>query len=143
MVRTITRCVCLTALALAAAGCGESKRATTNVAGTVTFRGKPVPAGYINFMPDVSAGNSGEVKGFPIVDGQYDTSKGTNPGIYPGAMVIQISGFDGKVVSLWPHGKQIFNSVEIKETVQGGTKDIVVPESAGRNVQVVPTADPE
>ncbi len=143
MIRTTAGCACLAALALAAAGCGEAKRPTANVAGTVTFRGKPVPAGFINFLPDVTAGHSGEVKGFPIVDGRYDTAKGSSPGIYPGAMVIRISGFDGKAVSQWPKGKQIFNEYEFREAVQGGTKDIVVPESAGQNVKVVPTADPE
>lgn len=124
-------------------GCGEGKRATVNVSGTVTFKGKPVPQGFINFMPDFSAGNKGEVKGFPIVDGAYDTAEGSSPGVYAGANVITISGFDGKKQNLWPKGKQIFNPIELKETVGEGKKDYVVPESAGQNVRVVPTADPD
>ena len=131
---------CLTALAF---GCGGGKRATVNVSGKVTFKGNPVPAGFINFMPDVPGGNRGEVKGFPIVDGVYNTAEGTNPGIYPGANIITISGFDGKKQNLWPKGKQIFNPIELKETVSEGTKDYVVPLSAGQNVRIVPTADPE
>jgi hypothetical protein len=137
------RVVLLLGLSGLAFGCGGGKRATVNVSGTVTFKGKPVPQGFINFMPDLAGGNTGEVKGFPIVDGAYNTAEGSSPGIYAGANVISISGFDGKKQNLWPKGKQIFNPIELKETVSEGKKDYVVPESAGQNVRVVPTADPD
>jgi hypothetical protein len=130
-------------LAVIVVGCGDAKRSTINVSGKVTFRGKAVPAGFINFMPDFAAGNKGEVKGFEIVDGVYDTAKGSNPGIYPGANVVTISGFDGVKQNMWPKGKQIFNPVEMKENVSAGTKDYTIPESAGQNVRIVPTADPD
>lgn len=142
MVRTTTRGVTLALLIWAAAGCGGgTKRDTVNLVGKVTFKGQPVPAGFINFTPDVPGGNSGEVKGFPIVNGLYDTAQGDNPGIYAGANMVQISGFDGKAQKLWPQGKQIFNPVELKEDVRGGAKDFQVPDAAGRDVRVVPTAD--
>jgi hypothetical protein len=128
---------------LVAFGCGESKKPTVNVKGTVSFKGKPVPAGFINFMPDVMGGNSGEVKGFEIIDGVYDTSKGSSPGVYAGQNTITISGFDGKKLNQWPKGKQIFNPIELKESVSAGSKDYVVPDSAGQNVRIQPTADPD
>jgi hypothetical protein len=128
-----------------ALGCGNKKRTVSQLSGKVTFKGKPVPAGFINFMPDVTGGNSGEVKSFPIVDGNYNTAEGDNPGVYQGANKVMISGFDGKPLDLWPKGKQIFNPIDLNESVPDGTntKDFVVPESAGQNVRIVPTADPK
>lgn len=129
----------------ALAGCGPKARPVAHLSGKVMFKGKLVPAGFINFMPDVTAGNAGEVKAFPIVNGAYNTADGSSPGVYPGANKVTISGFDGQAVRLWPKGKQIFNPVELNETVPTGTntRDFEVPASAGQNVQVVPTADPD
>lgn len=127
-------------------GCGEKPRTVAQMSGKVTFKGKPVPAGFINFLPDVTGGNAGEVKAFPIVDGAYNTADGDNPGIYPGVNRIMISGFDGKPRGdLWPKGQQIFNPIDLTETVPEGTtaKDFVVPDVAGQNVRIVPTGDPK
>jgi hypothetical protein len=41
----------LTAAVLAAAGCGTDHPKTAVVRGTVTYRGKPVPYGNVNFIP--------------------------------------------------------------------------------------------
>ena len=133
------------AILVVSSGCGEAKRDILNLSGKVTFKGQPVPAGYINFMPDITGGNKGEVKGFPIKDGIYNTAEGTNPGIYPGKNKVMISGFNGKAKKLWPNGEQIFNPIEMEVSVEKGTstKDFEVPESAGQNVRIVPTADPD
>jgi len=53
---------------LAAVGCG-SKGST--VSGTVTFNGKPVPEGYINFYP---ADGKSAPAGGAIKDGRYSVS---------------------------------------------------------------------
>lgn len=126
------------------AGCGEAKREIAHLSGKVTFKGQPVPEGFINFLPDVPGGNQGEVKAFSIKDGAYNTAEGSNPGVYPGANKIMISGFDGKAKKLWPKGVQIFNPINLDLTVAAGTntKDFEVPLSAGQNVKIVPTADP-
>ena len=140
------RCLLLLPVVLVTAfGCGDKQRTVAHLSGKVTFKGKPVPAGFINFMPDVTGGNAGEVKAFPIMDGEYNTAQGDNPGIYPGTNKVMISGFDGKPLDLWPKGKQIFNPIDLTETVPAGTttRDFVVPDSAGQNVRVVPTADPK
>jgi hypothetical protein len=144
-----SRWIVVTLLGVVAAlncGCGEKPRTVAHLSGSVTLNGKPVPAGFINFLPDVTAGNSGEVKAFPIIDGKYNTAEGSNPGIYPGVNKVMISGFDGKPSGdLWPKGKQIFNPIDLMETVPDGTttKDFVIPPSAAQNVRIVPTGDPK
>jgi hypothetical protein len=134
----------LMAMVVVSGGCGQAKREVANLSGKVIFKGQPVPVGFINFTPDVVGGNRGEVKAFEIKDGVYNTAEGPNPGIYPGANKVMISGFNGKAKALWPKGEQIFNPINQDVTVAAGTntKDFEVPLSAGQNVKIVPTADP-
>jgi hypothetical protein len=126
-------------LALLAAGCSP-KEELAQLSGKVTFKGQPVPAGYISFTPEAGKGS---VRVCQIKDGVYDSSKEVPPGIYPGKNLIRIGGFDGKKVPMWGQGKQIFNPVDDVMEVQLGTttKDFVIPESAGKNVRITPTAD--
>lgn len=123
-------------------GC-TSKPKAPHLSGTVTFKGQPVPAGWISFTPDVGGGASGPVKVFQIKDGVYDSSKEDQPGLFPGGYQVRIAGFDGKKIPLYGQGKQIFNPVDEKFTVpaETTTKDWVIPESAGQNVKIQPTAD--
>jgi hypothetical protein len=131
-----------------AAGC-SSKGKYAQISGKVTFKGQPIPAGWISFTPDVAAGGTGKIKVFQIKDGVYDSaqevpaSKEDQPGLKPGVHLIRIAGFDGKKIPFWGQGKQIFNEIQDKHTVPEGTstKDFVIPESAGQNVKIVPTAD--
>jgi hypothetical protein len=62
-----------------------------------------------------------------------------NPGVY----FVRIAGFDGKKIPMYGQGKQIFNPIEEKFTVPEGstTKDWEIPDSAGANVKIQPTAD--
>lgn len=145
MLRIAFYVVPLLAVTLVLAGCGSSKRKVANLSGKVMFKGKPVPEGFINFLPDVPGGNKGEAKGFPIKNGEYNTATGSNPGVYPGANKIRISGFNGKPKNLWPQGEQIFNPIEENLTVAEGnnTKDFDVPASAAQNLRIEPTADPQ
>jgi hypothetical protein len=121
------------------AGC-SSKPPMGQISGTVTFKGQPVPAGWISFTPEPGKGS---VRVCQIKDGVYDSSKEGQPGIFPGKNLVKIAGFDGVKVRLWGQGKQIFNPVddEIEITTGTMTKDFVIPESAGKNVRIVPTAD--
>jgi hypothetical protein len=113
------------------------------LSGKVIFKGKPVPAGFITFMPDSSAGNPGQLKSAPIKDGLYDTAQAPDPGVQPGITIVSIYGHDGKMIAYYPQGKQIFNRYELKETVPEGvtTKDFTVPDSAANNLIVAPTSD--
>jgi hypothetical protein len=143
MIRRADRFVALAALLLAAAGCGKGAVNKAQLSGTVTFNGKPVPAGYISFMPDANAGGKGPVKVAQIKDGVYDTALETDPGVAPGPTVIRIAGFDGKKQKGFSQGKQIFNPYELRETLPEGAtkKDFTVPASAADNLKIVPTSD--
>src|SRR5262245_46433380 len=138
-----TRTLMVGALAvLLLCGCSsEPQRA--QLSGKVTFKGQPVPAAWISFMPEGGAGTDGQVKLLQITDGVYNTSQENEPGLAPGQYRIRIAGFDGNKVPNWGQGKQIFNPVDDTYTVPEGssTKDFVIPDSAGENVKIVPTAD--
>lgn len=127
---------------LLAVGCA-SKPQPSQLSGKVTFKGEPVPAGFISFAPDVGAGNLGQIQVFQIKDGVYDSAKQSPPGINPGAYLLEIHGFNGKVEPFYGQGKQIFNAVKDVYTVPAGTstKDFVIPDSAGQNVKIQKTAD--
>lgn len=137
-------------LALAVAitcGCKKEPK-LSKISGTITFKGQPVPAGYISFTPDVANGNSGPLRVFQIKNGVYDSSldipPGMSPGLPEGNYFVRIAGFDGKVIPFFGQGKQIFNEVtDLEHKVPEGvsTKDFVIPESAGQNVIIQRTAD--
>jgi hypothetical protein len=146
MVRALTTVTAVACL-FASDGCGPPKREIAHLSGKITLNGKPIPAGFINFIPGVGGG---EAKQFDIKDGQYNTAEGPNPGIYPGENRIYIQGTDGKVPSgadadFWPKGKQVMNPYEFNFTVPSGTntKDIEVPASYGQNVKVQRMGDPK
>ena len=138
---TIRSLLLLLALAALAGGC-SAKSVPAQLSGKVTFKGQAVPAGWISFTPEVTA-EFGQVKVFQIKEGVYDSSQENEPGLYPGTYQIRIAGFDGKRIPLYGQGKQIFNPIEDNYTVPDGTstKDFVIPDSAGQNVKIQPTAD--
>ncbi len=142
MTRIVRRLRCILVIFVLTAGCSKTAK-IGQLSGTVTFKGKPVPAGYISFMPDTTGGNLGQVKVAQIHDGAYDTAVETNPGISPGAMVIRIAGFDGKKQKGFSQGKQIFNPYEVRATVADGTStlDFTVPPSAADRLRIEPTSD--
>jgi hypothetical protein len=69
-----------------AGGCGPGD-GRVSVFGTVTYQGKPVPAGAITFLTTVGA--PGPVCGDMIRDGRYDVPK--TKGILPGTYRVMIS----------------------------------------------------
>ncbi len=76
-------------------GCGGSDAPEVyHVSGTVTFDGKPVPAGRIRFVPDTSKGNSGPPGYAQIVDGKFDTESEGGQGHVSGPMIVSIQGHD-------------------------------------------------
>jgi hypothetical protein len=121
-----------------------SKPKAAQLSGKVTFRGRPVPAGYISFAPDVANGSQGQIRVLQIKDGSYDSAKEAPPGINPGPYFLRIAGFDGKRIPYFGRGKQIFNEwKDIEFTIPEGasTKDFEVPSSLGENVHIQRTAD--
>jgi hypothetical protein len=140
MARAAGRLMVLAVVAALAAGCGGGgkKLPAVMVSGKVTFKGQPVPAGFITFQAEQGPVRSAEIK-----DGVYDTAKSADPGVIPGTAVVRITGFDGKKLPYYPQGKQIFNPYELRETITEGatTKDFDVPASAANNLKIEPTAD--
>jgi hypothetical protein len=127
-------------LALATvAGC-SSQPELAQLSGKVMFKGQPVPAGWISFTPEPGRGS---VRVCQIRNGVYDTATEAQPGIHPGKYQVKIAGFDGQKVPHWGQGKQIFNPIDAEVVVPTGvtTRDFEVPESAGKNVKILPTAD--
>ena len=124
-------------------GC-TSKPKPVQLSGKVIFKGQPVPAGYITFMPDVSNGNRGTTKLLRIKDGVYDSSQAPpDQALTAGAYHLRIAGFDGQVQPRFNQGKQIFNPVQETFVVpdKASTKDFTIPDSAGQNVLIAPTDD--
>ena len=104
----------LTALVLLlAAGCGSGEKLFT-LTGTVTYDGKPVPAGVIYFDPDPTKG-AGGTQGFATIkDGKFTTGVG-GQGIQGGAYDIRVMGFDGKPGDEAPMGKPLWPGEEHTE----------------------------
>lgn len=90
-------------------GCGDASGTPQfDIAGAVTYQGKPIPAGMITFEPDASKGNKGPQGYAPIQDGRYDT-RNNGRGSVGGPQVVVISGSDGAAVSDDnPSGKPLF-----------------------------------
>jgi hypothetical protein len=76
-----------------ATGCSEPRVGRFDLTGQVTYRGQPVPKGYMIFTPDREKGNSGPAAKSTIVNGQYETIKGL--GVVGGPHVVSIVGTDG------------------------------------------------
>lgn len=118
----------LATLGLLTVGCSRGPQ-FHDVSGTVTYRGKPLPAGVIYFNPDVQRGNDGP-QGYAIIkDGEYTTATAGGKGVLGGAYVVRIEGFDGKPGNELPLGKPMFTdfqtAVDFPESAT--TKDFDVP----------------
>jgi len=90
--------------ALWAAGCGPSGAGPERhlISGSVSFAGRPVPRGRIEFEPDAARGNRGPAGVARIVDGRYRTER--RFGAVAGPQVVRISGSDGVPRSLSGEG---------------------------------------
>ena len=109
------------------AGCAAEEK-LYDVSGTVTYDGKPIPAGMVYLDPDPSKGTSG-MQGFaPIKDGRFDTAV-EGRGIRGGAYVIRVAGHDGVVGNENPWGRPLFNEYEFKKDLPKEKSElpIVVP----------------
>lgn len=122
-------------VAMLLAGCrGTEGPSQYELSGTVTFQGKPVPAGTITFEPDAVKGNHGP-QGFALIqDGRYDT-RAEGRGSVGGPQVVRISGSDGVAAGeAFPTGKPLFEpyttSVDLPK--ESSTHDFDVPVSAAR-----------
>jgi len=117
-------------------GCGDGGPPRYHIRGSVTFAGKPVPAGAISFIP-VGETVSPRGPGFcRFTAGQYESQSGRSPG--SGPYRVLIDGYDGipfevklgEEIEEHPLGKPIFPThiVEVDLPPEhGGSFDFEVP----------------
>lgn len=112
-------------------GCDSGEK-RYRLQGSVTFKGKPVPEGYIVFEPDSSQGNVGGPGRAKILDGKYDTGADENVGVLGGPHVVRIQGFDKKITGESAQEvalpKSLFTDYSVSEDLpkQDGTKDFEI-----------------
>ena len=75
------------ALALFAAGCGESNSAICRVSGTLTYQGKPIPQVYLRFEPDDLTTKATSMA-MTDANGKFEMMMGSTPGVYRGKVKI-------------------------------------------------------
>lgn len=101
-----TPAVLVLATALFVVGCSGGTNdgpARYSLSGTVTFKGEPVPVGYIQFYPDSEKGNKGPGTGADIKDGRFSTPAGK--GVVGGPHVVEITGYDGVPITVEGEGE--------------------------------------
>ncbi len=112
-------------------GCGRGEH-RFELSGTVTYEGRPVPAGYIVFNPDAAAGNTGPGSTADIRDGRYATPPGR--GTIGGPHTLSIFGFDGNPYTIEggmpnPMGKPLFiTDLRVDLPKQKASHDFALPE---------------
>jgi len=105
--------VCGWVLLLFVVGCGQQRGPTRyDLSGSVTYRGQPVPAGWIFLDPDSSRGNSGPGSVGTIRDGRYETAPGK--GTVGGPHVATVNGRDGVPNGEIPGGLPLFAPYSMK-----------------------------
>lgn len=107
-------------------GGGDDGPPRFRVSGTVTFDGKPVPAGTIYFQP--AAGNKGPAGLAAIVKGKFDTSSGK--GTVGGPHNVRVEGTDAAGVPIFvPH----FEEIDLPK--ESSRQEFEIPASAADNLQ--------
>ena len=131
-------CGLLLVMAPFASGCGGSSPDLCHLSGTVTFKGQPLSAGRILFLPDSTKGNSGQAGYAEIKEGAYDTRR-KGAAASGGALIVRIDGYDGKTSATNLVGQPLFLNYEIQIDASGthSTKDFVVPVEAGNELPKV------
>jgi hypothetical protein len=111
-------------------GCGGSRGPERyEVSGKVTHGGQPIPAGEVVFEPDPDQGNTGPQSRAPITNGEYRTPPGL--GSVPGAVIIEVRGYDGQAHPESPDGLELFRPYQCKAELprEDSEHDLDVPAS--------------
>lgn len=108
----------VTLFVLLFAGCaGEPQSDTYAVTGQISYQGKPISRGNIQFAPDASQGNTGPGTSAEIRDGKYQTQPGK--GVVGGPYVLTVNGYDGVPIpsgegGMDEQGKPLFPPRDVK-----------------------------
>lgn len=125
------------------AGCGgDDGPPRSDISGTVTFKGQPVPVGKIFFEPDTAKGNAGPQAFADIKDGEYSTAE-TGKGMVGGPHLVRISGWDGKASGDMTMGNSIFVDyrTEVDLPKEASVQDFLVPEAAAESLPKGPVTE--
>jgi hypothetical protein len=110
-------------------GCGKSTD-PIHVQGTVTYRGQPVPKGYVLIHPDRQKGNSGPFGMAIIHSGKFDTKAQGGRVAAAGAVKFAVAGYanDG-TASDYSDASPLFPACQIEREIgpDSTTVEIVVP----------------
>ena len=112
-------------------GCGGSGGYGEPLHGTVTYDGKPIPAGDVILEPNGTQGNSGPGTIGKIEEGRYTTPPGK--GIVGGSYQITVRGYDGIASTaeegIVDPGAPLFPAYQIEAEIpdNGWQFDIEVP----------------
>ena len=131
----ITRRMALGAILVAtsvAIGCDQDRVERFDLTGAVTFRGQPVPKGYLIFQPDSAQGNRGPGSKAGLFSGRYETMEGQ--GTVGGPHIVSIVGTDGVPFDqgggvMNPMGRPLFPDYKVHVDLpkESGTFDFEVP----------------
>lgn len=126
-------------------GCGGGDDITLyDLNGSVSFDGKPVTYGRIQFRPDTAKQNSGPMGAAIIINGKYDTTAEGGKGVVGGAYIIVITGFDQKPPATGENEDETAESttvvdpsfqdfqIEVELPKEATTKDFEVPADAAK-----------
>lgn len=130
-------------LLLSLPACSRPSPSRFDVWGSVTFKGRPVPAGLIVINPDLAKGNDGPQGLAEIRDGRFDTRR-LDKGAPSGPVVLLIDGFDGVPQPESPNGKPLFLGyrMSLELPTEAVEKNIAVPDSAGAKHKTAPAPLP-
>ena len=125
----------LLAVPLVLGGCGAPSSGPYHLSGKVTYKGQPLPAGRIFFLPNTAKGNTGQGGFAEIKNGVFDTRNkgGATPG---GPLIARIDGFDGQSSPTNAVGQALFlgYETEFEAPRADATRDFDVPASAAKNL---------
>jgi hypothetical protein len=118
-------------------GCGRGAPEFYQLKGNVTFDGKPVVYGAIEFLPDAAKGQLGPSRSADIVDGAYDTTTAGGNGLSKGPHIARVTIFSEKLPPTTPEvtaaatgPTAITIGFPLEVNVAGPTLDLDVPASA-------------
>ncbi len=109
-------------LLLCLTGCNSGEK-LYDVSGTVTFDGKPVPAGNVFFDPDPTRGGTGTQGIAEIVNGKYTTAV-NGRGVRGGAYNVRILGYDGRRGNEAPFGQPLFDEYQEKKDLPAANTEV-------------------
>lgn len=131
---------CWLGMACIAAGCSRPGPTRFRLEGTVSFKGKPVPAGRLMLAPDGTQGNRGPAAYAEIVDGRFTTVKGK--GHVGGPHVVEIQGFQALRGTDMPSSLFPTHETVVDLPRADSSWEYAVPTDAGRKPAARPAAAP-